>query len=471
MRVQNETAHHRLWNSAPWVASLGIVVYWVVLGNRFSLWIDEAFSVRMSQRPLDGLVRQVLVDEGNMGPYYLVLWLWEKVLPGDQLARAPAAIGTLLTIWGVWTIARRRADVVIAAGAVVVFTANPFVLSWSIQARGYTLVMAAAAWALVAADSLVRNHSRSSALVLGVLTGLSTATLLSSAFVYVGVFILVIVVTRSIETLKLLVVAGVAALAVFAPFSYAFLRNRNQVRWIDPITGRQFIEETVQFLGGVPTALTYWLCAVAVVGLAVRNRRVRLYLIPMCITVSSFVALVLFSIFVQPLYVSRYLAASTPFLVLGVIGLCEAFHQRTRERAVAVVALSCIAVTAVWSTNALPPDEDYRWAVSVIDAEYRPGDGVAAHPFWVISTLDANWDSPPLDIYHVRGVNESGALVLRQDSPGRGFPRRLWLVSRGPVNFDSNDDMQFSRLMDLYPIILERYERGFVSVHLLDFSE
>lgn len=457
----------KYWNAAPWVTSLGVVLFWIVLGNRYSLWIDEAFSVWVARLPFRGLMQQVLVDEGNLGPYYIALWTWEKVLPGARLLRGLSVVGTVVAIWGIWTFLRRRSDTVIAASAVVVFASNPFVLSWSIQARGYTWAMAASIWALVAAETLIRTHSRRSALALGMLTGLSTATVFPSVFVYVGIFVGVLAVSRGMQTVRALALAGVSALVVFAPFAPAFLNNRDQVGWIPPLTISRLERHLIDFVGGPPTLWIHVTCIVVVGVASLIVKDSRKHLAWFSIAVFNIAGLVAFSSWVQPLYISRYFAAASPFLTLGVVGAAGISHGRVRRIAAAMIAVACVSTTMIWHSNAMPRNENYRRAIALIESAYESGDGIIPEPAWSYPAIEQNWNDFPDDAVVIVGFDQMTEQLYFGDETDAPVPRRMWLVSRERLPQDEKLEETYGTLFTDYLVILERFEYGIPFVYLL----
>lgn len=461
----------RLSNTAPWFAALVVVVFWIALGNRYSLWIDESYSVEQARLPFGSFLRSVFVTgEGNMSPYYLLLWPWEKLVSGALWARGLSVVGSLLAIWGLWVFLRRRAGTTIAAGAVIIFAVNPFVLKWSIQARGYTFVMAASIWSLVCAESLVRKRDFRSAIFLGLLTGIAAATSLSSIFVLGAIQVVVLVLRPNWLMFRRMCLASACALVAFTPFIWAFSGDRNWTTWMPVLTGELFAEQTLRLLGGGPTAIVF---GVTIVGFSIAGlvrRRPPEHLIPVVIALVGLVSLVLVSRLIQPLFMAHYLSATVPMTIVGVVGSLTVLEGRARDIAVGILVATCITVSSFWGNHALPPNERYRDLVAFIEAEAQPGDAVAAYPWWGMHIVENNWDSPPQDLEFVRVADASGSLVDEAD-PGRSvFPLRVWVVMRGRDAIHDPEGTEYGYLLQRYPQMLVWERWGYLQLLLLGMS-
>ncbi len=453
------------WKFTPWILSVGVAVYWIVMGNRYSMWYDEAFSFRQSQLSLYELARSLVRKEANLGPYYIVLWIWEKAFAGPWMARGLSALGTILAIHGVWHLVRRYYDTLVATGAIVVFVVNPFVLRWTLQIRGHTLVMAATVWALVLASDLLRRHDRRSAILLGMVTGLSCAMMLSSSPVQIGIFAALIIAEPTRMMVRRLALAAFVAVIVFAPFVPAFLRRRDQINWVPPLDLDRFIEESVNAIGGAPTAIVYGIATGVVCVGVFLDRQFWKSMALVLIALWGFIGLALVSIYVQPMFVDRYLVASIPLLCVGIVGAATIFRGKSRKIAIGGLAACCLLVSAVWRSHTLPPNHDFRWAIDEIESRGQDGDAVITIPRYQLITLRENWGDGQdgfLVLSHWSKTGESMTAVTGEIID----PERLWIVGLLEDEWRVIDREDVDRLMVRFPHMLERFSRGPLSVQL-----
>ena len=267
--------------AVPVVASLFVLVFALMRGAKDSMWLDEAFSFAVAKRSLRSLVDLMLTREANMGPYYLTLWGWIRIDDGDRWVRLLSALCTVAALWAVWLIVRRWSGSGPAGLAAVVFVLTPFVLAWSMQARGYTMAMAFTAWSLVFADGIRSGKGRWSAVLFGVMVGLGVASQFSTSFVFVGVVLALIALTTTRATIRSLVISGAAALFVFAPFSIAAILNPDHASWIPALTMKRFFEELDKASSGIVWAAVLGSGIVCLLVASVRSVRVRPFLMPL----------------------------------------------------------------------------------------------------------------------------------------------------------------------------------------------
>lgn len=449
-----------------WVASTWLIGFWVVLGDRYSLWFDEAFSVALSQMSPHALAQQLFEREANHGPYYIALWLWEKVFPGAFMARGVSALGSVVAVTGIWTVVRRRTEPMLATVVVLVFAVNPFVLGWTLQARAYTWVMAGTIWAVHTADSLHRTGERRYVIRLGVIIGLSVATLLTSVFVHGAILLSLFIDTPRGRRRRDIVVSGGVSLVVFAPFARAFLLNRGQIGWIPELTLRRFAAEVVQGIGGPPTAILVALGIGLVFKSFVSTSESRQFIAALGIAAFSTFGILVVSWVVQPMYDSRYFAPSVPLVVIAAVGGYWYGMVSIRKVLIPLVVVASAVLTALWGSNALPPRADFRWATHIVETHIRAGDGIVTIPTYDQVTFRYNSSDTSGEYpFVVVGPEQDMAMV---DSDDRAVvPRRLWLIESNREGTTDQFEKIRAFLERTYPVELERFERGSLVVTVL----
>ena len=110
------------------------------LGSQ-SLWLDETLTGRLARGDLASLFDRLAIEEANPPLYYLAMWGWTRVAGfGDVALRLPSALcGIALIPVGYLlgsALGSRRAGVVLAA----LLAANPLLVYYSQEARGYAAV-------------------------------------------------------------------------------------------------------------------------------------------------------------------------------------------------------------------------------------------------------------------------------------------------------------------------------------------
>jgi mannosyltransferase len=371
-----------------------------------------------------------LFQDANMGPYYVILWPWVRINDGDLWIRLLSTLGVVATVWAIWAIVRRWSGSGVAAVAVAVYALTPFVLSWSMQARGYALAMALITWSVYFADRIRVGEGRWSGALFGVFVGLSIAMQLTTAFVFVGIVATVLALAPTRQTARSLVMAGFTAVIAFSPFAIAVALNTDQADWIPALTMRLFTQEFFLASSGPIWAVfiaSGWVCLLAA---AWRVQGLRPYLVPIAGVVMGIAGLVVISLFLRPMFIGRYLIGCLPLAVIAAAGGWSVLWTRWRlPSAIAIVGVSVLLIGASIDRTR-PPPEDYRGAAADVTERLRPVDGIVAVSNYPITGLVRYLPegietqrfiapSPERQTWSIR--NAEGATVQ---------PERIWLVIR-----------------------------------------
>jgi 4-amino-4-deoxy-L-arabinose transferase-like glycosyltransferase len=129
-----------------------------------SLWYDETFTLAIVQQDsLGQLWDQVRLTESTPPLYYAVTWAWAQVVgdTGDAALRAPAAIAGVLCVPASYLAVRRFVGLGVALGVAALTAASPVLVSYSLNARAYPLLVLLACLSLWAmGEALERRGGR-----------------------------------------------------------------------------------------------------------------------------------------------------------------------------------------------------------------------------------------------------------------------------------------------------------------------
>jgi mannosyltransferase len=414
----------------PAAASAFVLVFALVRGTKDSMWFDEAFSYAVAKRPFGALVDFLLTGEPNMGPYYLSLWGWIRIDDGDLWIRFLSALCTVVALWGVWVIVRRWSGPGPAGLAAVVFALTPFVLAWSIQARGYTMAMAFAAWSLVYADRIRTGPGRWDGVVFGALVGLGVASQFATVFVFVGVIAALVALAPTRATVRSLMMSGVAAAVVFAPFSPAAVLKPGHASWVPDLTLKRFSGVLDTTLSGNVWAAAIGSGVVCLLVASLRSVRVRPFLMPLAGAATGLFGLAFFSVVVRPLFVDRYLIAILPLVVVSAVGGWSLLWSRWRVTLTVVVVGLMVLNLGASIDRTRPSREDYRSVAADVLARGEPGDAVVAYPDWSMSGLTRYLPEGTSTHRLVASARQPGSWMIVDADGVEERPRRLWIVIR-----------------------------------------
>lgn len=430
------------------------------------MWFDETYSVSFANRAIKPLLYELTNDEANMGPYYLTLWAWRHLGTSDVWLRSLSIVWTVAALWIVWAITRRWANAAVAAAAVAMLALNPFMLSWTVQARGYTFVVALSAASLWLADQVRLTSSVPYSIAFGLTAATLVATNLAALFIIIAEVCCLIAFGNRKRLVFPLGLGALASAVLFAPFGYAFLTNRRQVRWIPELSWQSFGAATSRALGGpvAATALALGVLAL-VVSMRVPARRPRGMMI-VASAVLGILGVALFSLVIQPLYVNRYLIGVLPIATMGAaMGFHAVRTARTRQMGLLLLPVM-VLIGAVVDPSATTQStlEDFRRAARLIDAEIAEGDSV----------IDVDGHT---EVTLGRYLERTGEIVpiVQTGDPRRpyGFrglesePSRVWLVLRATsFAVDPAARARLAWMNSLYPVVAERWALAGIDLEL-----
>ncbi|KUI12088.1 hypothetical protein AU193_02720 [Mycobacterium sp. GA-1285] len=395
---------------------------------RPSLWFDEAATISASTRSIPQLWGLLHNIDAVHGLYYLLMHGWFTVFPVTEFfSRLSSCLAVGLAAGGVVVLARRFASRTTAVCAGVVFAILPRVTWAGIEARSYALTAAAAVWLTVLLLLAVRRNFRW-------LWGCYGLALVGSSLLNVFVVLMVLVhavtlaaVPARRAVVRRWVVTVAVVIAVVAPF-LAFSRTQvAQVRWISPpgwhtvaeVLREQYFDHSLAFAisAGLVLAL-----------LGMRRFRPTDAGVRSLLTMSAAwivlptAALLLYSVWSEPLYYPRYLSYTSPAMAL-LLAVGITAIARTRQTVAVVLTVLAVAATPNYLLEQRGPyakeDMDFSQVADVLTANASPGD-------CLVLDNTTNWAPGPIRPLTAARPEAYAALV----DPGRGRRaadrNRLW---------------------------------------------
>jgi mannosyltransferase len=355
----------------------------VLVGQRQALWYDELYTAVVAPVPLADLVRAVASGEGTApyldgippsynAPYYVLTHLWLLLTPfgaDDVGLRLPSLLAAVAAAAGLTRAVQHLAGPAVGLAAGLLVAANPLVVEYAAEARGYGLALLATATTALGLARWLRGRGL---LVYGV--G-ATAMGLAHWFAVpalAGLAVAAVVLRRraalplvAVTALAVVPVGGLVVLSVVngaGGDNVGFIRDLG-VR-LPVFAVRAWTAESVVLTGAT-------LLAVAV-GLARGGRSAAVGAawvgVPLVLLTAAQLA--------RPVFVPRYLLPS----LLG-IALLAALGTATWRRPVAVAVTGGLLAASLWAGLPLldrGPREDGRAAVAHLADRVGPGEPVVA---------------------------------------------------------------------------------------------
>ena len=370
-----------------------------------SLWFDEGHSVLVARMGASEAVASLARDV-HPPLYFLTLRAWIRAFgESDVSLRSLSVLFGVVAVGGVLALGRRiggpRAGLVAGLLAAV----SPYFVAYSQEVRPYALLFALSVLSTLA---LLRLVDRPGSMLRRAVYAVSLASLpyTHALGLFVGLthalYVLVRVVRPrpddSPRLLRAALVAGVGALALFAPWAPSFLRQEASVRatgWIAPPHWKEFHRAVLAHAGGEFAFAT--LAALALVGLGRAPRRPHpdrprllgglLWAIPLLVPAG--VSLIGPAIFLPRTTIA---SAAGLFLLAG-LGACQiadagAQASPTMRKIRGALSVAIVIAALAFSGRTLfvqmekPKNTDFRGAITLVEERARPGDGiVVGHRF------------------------------------------------------------------------------------------
>ena len=322
--------------------------------TRPSLWIDEAATISASaNRSLSELWRLLDNIDAVHGLYYVVMHAWFVIFPATEFwSRLSSCLAVGGAAAGVVVLGKQFSTRSVAVCSGVTFAILPRITWAGIETRSYALSALAAVWLTVLLVAAARRDRTRLWPLYGL--GLVVSALLN-VFAVLMVLVHMVVVTTVADKRSTVVrwaVVSTAAMVLVAPFLAICRTQITQVRWISPLhwhTTIAIIQEQY-FDGSIPFAIVAGAVLAAPIvlprsGIGISNVESRgLVVIAVAWIALPTTVLLIYSLWLEPMYHPRYLCYTSPAMAL-LLGVCIVTVAKTRERIAAVLVVFAVAAT------------------------------------------------------------------------------------------------------------------------------
>ena len=394
------------------VGAVALVLGLIRLGTP-SLWLDE--SLTATGNPI------ATFTDGYHWLYYSIEWPWRHVVGSSEWdLRFPSVVGSMLACGLLVVLGHHLFGRSVALASGLLLATSPFVVKWSQQARGYTLLLAAS---LVATLLLLRALERGT-------RGAWAAYGLAFAFVVVwhpvGGFLLapaqlVLAAQRRERVRPHGLLAAVIVMALGVPWAAQIaMRSTGQgvaIDWLTRPSPGTAAHALLDISGAAGLGVL-----LAALGLWVLSRRSDRDLAVWLGTwaLAPFAVALAVSI-VRPIYLDRYLIVAAPaFALLGGVAIVGLGRRSTAALVAAAVVATGIGLGQWYSTGGHGNwhGEDWRDAVATVLARHgrdpivvapwssspaatyygaQPVSASTARTIWVLWWSQEKQDMTPLD--------------------------------------------------------------------------
>lgn len=242
------------------ILGVALVVRLLGIASR-PIWYDEAFSILFSEKGPLAMLHGTLATTGSGAAdihpltYYTLLWLWMRIF-GESLisVRVPGILVGLATIFCLHELILELVDERTALMAALLLALSPFHIHYSQEIRMYALL---ALWLILAAyayTKAMKTGRKSWWAVFAVSAALAQYTHNLAAFFLISLA-LYPALRRDFQTLKRVIVSGLAALLLYLPWLVNLLSQFAKVEnayWIERPDLSRFFTLLLTFVTNLP---------------------------------------------------------------------------------------------------------------------------------------------------------------------------------------------------------------------------
>lgn len=357
-----------------------------------SIWVDEAATARaVHTRYLD------LMTDNYHWLYYSIMKPWGLAAGTSEWAlRLPSVLGAMLACGLLVLLARRLVDGPTALISGLLLATSPFVIKWSQQARGYTMLLAISLLATLLLVRALERGARGAWAAYGVAFAAVTVWHPVAGLVLAPTHVLLAVQRRERVLPHGLFAAVLVGLLAVPWASQLAIRSTGEgvaMNWLTfptaDVATRAVLD--VSGAGGVGLLL-------AIVGLVVLARRESRALALWLATwaFSPFALALVFSV-VRPIYLDRYLIVAAPAFALLAASALTGLAARARALLATALVMATLVALAQWYSSPSEGNwrgEDWRRAVASVLKRRAPDEPVVVAP----------WSAHPAAEYYGAGV-------------------------------------------------------------------
>lgn len=457
-----------------------------------SIRLDEAQSIWSATKSVP-MILKISAEDVNAPLYLLLLHFWIQVLGTDiVMVRILSLIFFLLTLLGLYFLAKQSANSRVAVLTIALFALSPFIVWYSAEARTYTLLALTVTTSSLFFLQLLRSGGREGkigyflATVAGLYTHYFFGLLLASQLLFVVYYLIIIsrkATGRWLDLTTILTLCGSfiikflliisAVVALFAPWVMYFLSlggASNTQPQIPPPTTYNIIQLFITFLFGFQSnglqslLVTLWPISILVF-FFIFTRKDRNYFLLEYFPLTIFlpVLLVFMISFIKPVFLPRYLIIVTPafFFILAFL----IYEQYRKAVAVLVILLAFLMFGAsIYQSisSSTPVKENYQAVNAYLQQTANPHDVIAVtSPFTIypieyyyhgVSKIDT---IPFWDRYTTGAIPPYSDTELEKQLTGyTGVYDNLYLV----LSYDQGYESQIRQYLDSHYALLDHQQ-------------
>ena len=373
-------------------SGLALVVGVIRLGTP-PFWMDESLTALEIQWSYDRAL------DGYYWLYYSIEKPWAALAGSSEAAlRFPSVLGTMLACALLVVLGRKLFDRRVALVGGVLLALNPFVVKWSQQARGYTLLLAVSVLAILLLLRALERGTRGSWALYGLAFSAVIIWHPPAAVVLAPTHILLVSQRRE-RVLPHGLAGALVIMALGVPWAAQIaMRSTGEgvaMNWLTFPTPEETAHSLLDVSGAAGLGL---LLASGGLWLLHRAGHIDRAIWLATWAFTPFVVALLISI-ARPIFLDRYLIVASPaFALLGAIAILGVVARARTALVVAVVAATGLGLWQWYSTDEGNwRGEDWRNAVGTVLGRQADANTVVVVP-WAAHAAAEYYGARPVDV-------------------------------------------------------------------------
>lgn len=446
---------------------IGVVLFSVLFLSKQSLRLDEAQSLWQSSHSVSGIMK-VVASDVHVPLHHVILHVWQQWFGNDvPIARDLSLIFFVLTIPAVYLLGNLCFSRSVSLFASIMVAVSPFLNWYGSEIRMYSLLTLLTVLNQYFFILIFKKHPvrRSTWLGFGLTAVLGSFTHYFFALVLVVEVLFFLTHRRLFEpkTFRRLVTVAVIIVILMSPWLYYVYSLRalgNSQPNLSPPSTVNLFNSFSQFVFGFQDdhintlIVSLWPLSVLLAFLALRRKNtilpdVRFFLMAAIVPV---VVAFLVSLFIVPLFVTRYLIVSVPAMYLF-LGWVISTYPRPLRRPIEVLVIMVMLAMLVQqiASAATPVKENFREAVNYLNVNADSRDViVVSAPFTIYPVIYYYHGSaavttlPIWDRFKVGSIPPFDAATLpSQADQIKGDHQNLWLLLSYDQGYQEDIRMYF----------------------------
>jgi mannosyltransferase len=381
--------------------TLGICLVGVLAIAKFvllkqSIRLDEAQTLWQCSHSIPGLLK-VVAQDVHVPLYHLIVHFWLMYVGHSVIAvRLLSLIFFLATIPFVYLFGRQIMSYKWALIATAIFSFLPFMNWYANEARMYTMLALIAAANQYYFVRLMRRRTGWIGFTVTAMAGVYTHYFFIFTLAAEGIFFLVQRRQFAAKSLRKMIALAVLLGAILAPWLYYFVSlgaASNTRPMVPKPSAVDFFNAYSQFLFGFQTnrintiLVSSWPLLVVFGFFAIRRSTGANKIVQFLITIAVLPPILAYvlSLITQPFFLSRYMIASVPALVLALVWFISRYPRRYALAMVSVV-IAAIGATSYLQATSIdnPMLENYKNAADYVNSHATTRDVIVlSAPFTV----------------------------------------------------------------------------------------